>query len=346
MNPLYTTKVESYVLLCESRAEARLLQSYLDDKWKDDDDYGIFANISQPIYVEDNKPIAMSQYEFFKNEENQIKELPNIQTIDLDDYFSNLKTKELGRLVLYGEKISSTQTLLMNKFKFFQKGLVAITDEQFKGRGRTSNKWVSPRGCLMFSFKMQLINGNYLCFVQYIISIAIIRAIKQMEGCQNLDIGIKWPNDIYINKRTKIGGIICQSVYSSAFDITLGCGININNDAPSTCIDTEASILAKRPIILSRAQVLAHIMNEFEPILELFSSDGFRPFKDEYLGIWLHSDQKVTVLGDNGKNTNVTIKGLTDEGYLLAISEEGETLQLFPDGNSFNFLQGLISKKI
>lgn len=38
--------------------------------------------------------------------------------------------------------------------------------------------------------------------------------------------------------------------------------------------------------------------------------------------------------------------GLTKEGYLLAVTDQGEQLQLLPDGNSFNFLEGLIYKKI
>lgn len=88
--------------------------------------------------------------------------------------------------------------------------------------GRTTNKWVSPRGCLMFSFKLQLSNPNYVCFVQYIISLCIVRGIKQIPECKDVDIGIKWPNDIYINKKLKIGGILCQSIYAGTFDITVG----------------------------------------------------------------------------------------------------------------------------
>lgn len=52
----------------------------------------------------------------------------------------------------------------------------------------------------------------------------------------SLDIGIKWPNDIYAN-RLKIGGIICQSVYrGGAFHVIIGVGLNVNNTEPTTCL--------------------------------------------------------------------------------------------------------------
>ena len=43
---------------------------------------------------------------------------------------------------------------------------------------------------------------------------------------------------------------------------------------------------------------------------------------------------------------NVIIKGINDNGYLVAVTDEGKTVELIPDGNTFNFLEGLISKKL
>ena len=52
-----------------------------------------------------------------------------------------------------------------------------------------------------------------------------------------LDIRIKWPNDVYASGK-KIAGILTHSTYrSKVFRITVGCGINLANSEPSTCID-------------------------------------------------------------------------------------------------------------
>lgn len=42
----------------------------------------------------------------------------------------------------------------------------------------------------------------------------------------------------------------------------------------------------------------------------------------------------------------VTIKGLTRAGYLLAVDGRGRRFELSPDGNSFDFFQGLIGRKL
>ncbi|KAL3687581.1 hypothetical protein R1sor_013890 [Riccia sorocarpa] len=42
----------------------------------------------------------------------------------------------------------------------------------------------------------------------------------------------------------------------------------------------------------------------------------------------------------------VTIRGLTPSGYLLATDEQGEQYELHPDGNSFDFLKGLVRAKL
>lgn len=47
--------------------------------------------------------------------------------------------------------------------------------------GRTSNVWESPKGCLMFSFTLEMDNGHMLPFLQYVVSIALVDAIEQVS---------------------------------------------------------------------------------------------------------------------------------------------------------------------
>ncbi|KAL6512069.1 Biotin--protein ligase 2 [Orobanche gracilis] len=42
----------------------------------------------------------------------------------------------------------------------------------------------------------------------------------------------------------------------------------------------------------------------------------------------------------------VTIQGLTSSGYLLAVTEDGQSCELHPDGNSFDFFKGLVRRKL
>jgi biotin--protein ligase len=51
-----------------------------------------------------------------------------------------------------------------------------------------------------------------------------------------LDVRIKWPNDIYANN-LKLGGILCHSSYREGqFHVIMGVGLNVSNREPTTCV--------------------------------------------------------------------------------------------------------------
>ena len=100
--------------------------------------------------------------------------------------------------------------------------------------GRGGNRWESPDGCLMFSaLKRLTIPGQRLPFVQYIVSLAIVKAVESIHAASaahpaTAPVRIKWPNDIYVGTM-KIGGILCQSEYhNGAFAVTTGASAVIS----------------------------------------------------------------------------------------------------------------------
>jgi hypothetical protein len=44
--------------------------------------------------------------------------------------------------------------------------------------GRGGNKWESPKGCLMFSYTLQMEDGRSIPFLQYVVSLAVIEGIE------------------------------------------------------------------------------------------------------------------------------------------------------------------------
>ena len=92
----------------------------------------------------------------------------------------------------------------------------------------------------MFSVLFRLkVEGHKLPLLQYAITLAIVQAIDQITQCEAGDFArIKWPNDIYINS-TKVGGVLCQTVYKGQgeFQLIAGVGLNIDNAKPTFCIN-------------------------------------------------------------------------------------------------------------
>ena len=50
--------------------------------------------------------------------------------------------------------------------------------------------------------------------------------------------------------------------------------------------------------------------------------------------------------GASKQQIPLVVEGLTPHGFLRAVDSTGQTFELHPDGNSFDFFKGLIRKKL
>ena len=94
--------------------------------------------------------------------------------------------------------------------------------------------------------------------------------------------------------------------------------------------------------------MLATFCHTYEPMKQLLKLEGFQPFEQEYLQYWLHSNQTVQIKESQQSTDTIAavIKSLTVSGCLLAQNCNGENLELYPDGNTFDLLSGLIKRKV
>ncbi|KAL4927701.1 biotin--[acetyl-CoA-carboxylase] ligase BPL1 [Aspergillus undulatus] len=276
-----------------------------------------------------------------------------------------------GSNLLYGEVVTSTNTILEKNVKLLSKlpvGTTATATTQVAGRGRGSNVWVSPAGSLMFStiirHPMEKMQTAPVVLVQYLAALAIVQGIKSYdEGYVSMPVKLKWPNDIYAldpeqpehkKQYTKICGILINSTYSgNEYTSVVGIGLNATNASPTTSLSALAARFVGRkaaPITLEK--LLARILTVFEDLYTRFLRTGFdRAFEEMYYDAWLHTNQIVTLEAEGG--TRARIKGVTRD-YGLLLAEElswddratGRVWQLQSDSNSFDFMKGLVKRKV
>lgn len=278
----------------------------------------------------------------------------NPDAFRINSYMNFLSTSRFGKLLIYSPKLASTHDVVSHNFGDLPVGAVCVADVQLNGRGRSKNVWESPKGCLMFSFTVQMENGRIVPFVQYVVSLAMTEAINDIcgqNGMPPLDVRIKWPNDLYLDA-LKVGGVLCTSTYKSKkFNVSVGIGLNVSNAKPTTCLNAALKRTGLTANQLQREDIVAAFFNKFESFYDAFVSQGFQALEKQYLKTWLHSGQRIIVQKkdenqDQISETVVTVKGLTASGYLLAITDDGETCELHPDGNSFDFFKGLVRRKL
>nr|GMD95028.1 biotin--protein ligase 2-like isoform X1 [Ipomoea batatas] len=118
-----------------------------------------------------------------------------------------------------------------------------------------------------------------------------------------------------------------------------GIGVNVDNEKPTTCLNAVLQKSTSVPNIFKREDIMAAFFNKFETFIDVFFNQGFQPLEEMYYKTWLHSGQRVIVQEktenqDQFVENVVTIQGLSSSGYLLAITDDGQTCELHPDGNS------------
>lgn len=222
-----------------------------------------------------------------------------------------------------------------------------VASEQVAGRGRGINHWISQHGCLQFSLKISHQNVASLVFLQYLFGLSVVIAIKELAP--SMDIHLKWPNDIYIKKAdgalSKVGGILVTSESCDGkFSVTIGCGLNVSNPRPSSCLSQYTGEIFEVEMVL--ASILCSFQNLYTEMQGYEQSlDPFREFRARYYQYWLHTNQSVMVKKDDGTGIRVTIRGLDSTGFLKSKAEDGEIILLQPDGNTFDMIKGLITVK-
>ncbi|KAG8273301.1 hypothetical protein J6590_023815 [Homalodisca vitripennis] len=165
-----------------------------------------------------------------------------------------------------------------------------------------------------------------------------------------LELGLKWPNDIYAGA-LKVGGLIVTSVISNACAIcNVGCGFNLDNKFPTVCINDMITQLNKasgqKLPLLTKEKFFAIVFNQLEKLLLMIELGEQDKVLEMYYKYWLHGGAEVDVTGPDGTVQHVTIVGIDEYGFLRVQAADRSEFTVQPDGNSFDMLAGLIAPKV
>ncbi|XP_075119565.1 biotin--protein ligase isoform X2 [Leptodactylus fuscus] len=276
------------------------------------------------------------------------------EDFNLDKYRENLQTEKLGKVVLFSEVTTSTFNLLDGLMFHEPKemGLIAIATRQTQGKGRGGNVWLSPKGCalmtLLVSIPLSSPLGQRIAFVQHLMSMAVVEAVRTLPGYEDIELKVKWPNDIYYGNVMKLGGVLVNStLMGNTFHILIGCGFNVTNSNPTICINDliyEHNKRYKTNIDPLRVDTLiARSVTALERLIHVFQKEGPNGILPTYYKYWVHSGQQIRLGGEDGPLA--WIVGVDDSGFLQILQEGKDIVTVHPDGNSFDMIRNLIIPK-
>jgi len=247
-----------------------------------------------------------------------------------------IQTNWLGKRFEYLPVIDSTNDHLRDRLTthsgmLMPHGMMVITDFQTRGRGRMNRRWLSPPNVsLMFSLLFRV--GWPAEQANWLTMLAGIAAANAIRNETNLDVMLKWPNDLIIvrhNEWYKLGGILLECEFSESGKLQqaiLGMGINVNvapESLPPQPIIPATSILAATGMPVSRPRLLNLILRELERGFSA-AAQGQSP-QPAWNNLLVTLGQRVTITTNNDAEPITGLAETTDEwGHLLIRTDSGE----------------------
>lgn len=251
-------------------------------------------------------------------------------------------------------------------------GFLAVADRQDAGRGSRGRTWVSPAGHNIFmsimvrpGIPMDKVSGLTLIMALSIsqgideISLGIKEDKADSAGCSDeandstapgsdaKRTGIKWPNDIVLNRR-KICGILTelhQMPDQKDYFVVIGVGINVNqrgDSFPEEIRDTAGSIFTETGTETNRAELIGACMKHFEANYEKYiESCNLGPVRKDYEKRLINIGKEVRILDPKGEYEAVA-EGITDEGALIITRKGGEREEINAGEVSVRGLYGYV----
>ena len=200
-----------------------------------------------------------------------------IELLDETRIVQYLQQQGVSTKVEVHSLIDSTNSYLMRRLPNQNvPGQVCIAEYQSAGRGRRGRQWVSPFGSHIYlSMYWYLAQGMSAAMgLSVVAALAISDAIKTLY---QVDVELKWPNDIYFNG-VKLAGILIdlEGQAMEPCHCVIGIGLNINMPAKSAeLVDQPWIDLATAlSVDIDRNLLAAHIMAALLKRLHTHSDTG------------------------------------------------------------------------
>ena len=197
----------------------------------------------------------------------RLLESPDV--LSRSEVLSRLKTKWAGQQLFYLEETGSTN---IDAKRYAEEGephgTTVIAEKQNAGRGRRGKYWESPPGSAIYMTIMLKPDfaPDKASMLTLVMALSVAEAITEATGLQA---GIKWPNDVVVNKK-KVCGILTELNVETDYirHVVIGVGINVNNGAPEEfpeeIRETATSLRIEAGTPFSRAELLERVLERFE----------------------------------------------------------------------------------
>ncbi|NOU99174.1 biotin--[acetyl-CoA-carboxylase] ligase [Paenibacillus planticolens] len=289
-------------------------------------------NVSRTAIWKHIEELRAAGYEFEAAPRKGYRLVSKPDKWQVTELLQGLRTKVLGQKVhVYGE-VDSTQTIAHALVASgAPEGTLVLAEAQTAGRGRMGRAWHSPagKGIWMSLVLTPRVPVYFLPQLTLLSAVALCRSIQKV--CQ-VDIGIKWPNDLLI-KGKKVSGILLES---SGEDerlkyVIAGIGISVNlkvEDYPEELRSVATSLAIESGAEIKRETLVQAFLLEFEELYALYLEKGFSPIRLLWEALSVTLKRPIRTHSPSGVIEGIA-DSLDDSGALTVITGNGEKIKVY-----------------
>jgi len=228
------------------------------------------------------------------------------------------------------ERCSSTMDIarqvLKKDISDLQSKLILLSESPFtacfslaqdNGRGRRLRKWESndSGGIYLSVACSNSINISSLNGFSLVIGLAIVRCLKSFD----INAQLKWPNDVFVDKK-KIAGVLIETIplaNGAGSQLIIGIGLNVNQELFDQNLNATSMLLVEnKPFKYEyvAAKLLRYTLEIFEEYISKIPENCFLPFKSEW---WKNSNMPGKFVENLELKISGTAVGLSDQGALI-----------------------------
>ncbi|AIJ49733.1 biotin-acetyl-CoA-carboxylase ligase [Comamonas testosteroni TK102] len=227
--------------------------------------------------------------------------------------------------------IGSSNTELMRRARDgLTEPVLLIAEQQTQGRGRLGRNWVSGVGdSLMFSLGLPLAPRDW-SGLSLAVGVSVAESLQPhlpVAGSATPRIGIKWPNDLWLEGDRKLAGILIETasfVGTQQHDMTapryvvIGIGINVR-PRPGDGMRTAPACLQELDAALDAPTALACILPNLVAEVQSFARHGFVPLMQRFAQRDLLAGREVSL----SDGTSGIAQGVAADGGFLVRTAAG-----------------------
>jgi BirA family biotin operon repressor/biotin-[acetyl-CoA-carboxylase] ligase len=228
-------------------------------------------------------------------------------------------------------QIDSTNTELMRRAHAGRtEATLLIAEQQTQGRGRLGRPWSNtPGDSLMMSLGLMLAPQDW-SGLSLAVGLAVVEALHASGMAQSQQIGLKWPNDLWLRDGRKLGGILIEttslahhvpgaSLQQQARYVVIGLGMNIVQPQAGADWSTPPTSLRALDTRWTAPLALAQILPPLAHAVLAFAAQGFAPLVQRFAAVDVLRGQPIhTSDGIQG-----VAQGVGPDGALLVQTAQG-----------------------